>query len=101
MFQVIDLGTEETRIGKWNLMMSTTFPDAAVRLGDVIVSVNDMRDIYDMRSQIAKADITSFEFLVRERDECPVGGGDSSDGPPLPRTSKHVQFIDEADMVVS
>ena len=67
----------------------------------IIVSVNDMRDIYDMRSQIAKADITSFEFLVRERDECPVGGGDSSDGPPLPRTSKHVQFIDEADMVVS
>ena len=64
-FQVIDLGTEETSIGNWNLEVSKTYPDAAVQLGDVIVSVNDMRDIYDMRSQIAEEDITSFELLVR------------------------------------
>ena len=71
-FQVIDLGTEETSIGNWNLEVSKTFPYDAVQLGDVIVSVNEMREFNDMRSQIADSTICDFELLVHGK-RLPIG----------------------------
>ena len=82
--RVTHLGTEETSIGEWNRRMRTMFPDAAVQLGDIIVSVNENRDICEMQSLISKDNITSFELLVRgERDGPLVGGGGSSDQFPM------------------
>ena len=95
--RITHLCTKGTSIGHWNFMVSRTFPGAAVQLGDVIVSVNERREIDDMQSQISEENITSFELLVRsERDEPLVGGGGSSDEPPPP-TSKHVRFIEAID----
>ena len=82
--RVTHLGTEETSIGVWNRIWWTMFPDAAVQLGDIIVSVNESRDICEMQSLISKDNITSFELLVRsERDGPLVGGGGSSDQFPM------------------
>ena len=89
--RVTHLGTEETSIGGWNRNMCTTFPDAAVQLGDIIVSVNESRDICEMQSLISKDSICSFELLVRRKRDGPfVGGGGSSDEPPPPAAAARV-----------
>ena len=89
--RVTHLGTEETSIGEWNRNVCKTFPDAAVQLGDIIVSVSESRDICEMQSLISKDSICSFELLVRRKRDGPfVGGGGSSDEPPPPTTDAGV-----------